>query len=62
MLWSPVRRLAENLHQVAFWLENPVTEFAIEWLRLVALMCFNVIVLVPKNVDSGSPSNILRIC
>ena len=22
----------------------------------------NVIVLVPKNVDSGSPSNILRIC
>ena len=32
----------------------------------VAISCVdyhpNVIVLVPKNVDSGSPSNILRIC
>ena len=30
LLWSPVRLLAEDLHQVAFWLQNPVTEFAIE--------------------------------
>ena len=61
LLSVPIQYLCQPESNTLQWWPTCIN-FDAFWLISQCNYPSNVIVLVPKNVDSGSPSNILRIC